>query len=100
MRKSESIEDTARVMSRFVDAIVIRTFAQKDVDDLAANASVPVINALTDEDHPCQALADIFTFRETFRRLPRGARSPTWATATTWPLRWPRRAPWPASTCA
>lgn len=66
MRKSESIEDTARVMSRFVDGIVIRTFAQKDVDDLAANASVPVINALTDENHPCQALADIFTLRERF----------------------------------
>ena len=66
MRKSESIEDTARVMSRYVDAIVIRTFAQKDVDDLAANASVPVINALTDDDHPCQALADILTFQENF----------------------------------
>ena len=66
MRKSESIEDTARVMSRFVDGLVIRTFAQKDVEDLAANASIPVINALTDENHPCQALADIFTFRERF----------------------------------
>ena len=66
MRKSESIEDTARVLSRYVDAIVIRTFAQKDVEDLAAAASVPVINALTDDDHPCQALADIFTFRERF----------------------------------
>jgi ornithine carbamoyltransferase len=66
MRKSESIEDTARVMSRFVDAIVIRTFARKDVEDLASAATVPVINALTDEDHPCQALADIMTFRENF----------------------------------
>jgi ornithine carbamoyltransferase len=66
MRKSESLEDTARVLSRYVDAIVIRTFAQKDVEDLAAAASVPVINALTDEEHPCQALADIFTFRERF----------------------------------
>jgi ornithine carbamoyltransferase len=66
MRKSESIEDTARVMSRYVDGIVIRTFAQKDVEDLAKNASVPVINALTDENHPCQALADIFTFQENF----------------------------------
>jgi ornithine carbamoyltransferase len=71
MRKSESIEDTARVMSRFVDAIVIRTFAQKDVEDLAANATIPVINALTDDDHPCQALADIFTFQERFPD-PRG----------------------------
>jgi len=66
MRKSESIEDTARVLSRYVDAIVIRTFAQKDVEDLAHNSSVPVINALTDDNHPCQALADIFTFRERF----------------------------------
>lgn len=66
MRTSESIEDTARVLSRYVDAIVIRTFAQKDVEDLAAAASVPVINALTDDDHPCQALTDIFTFRERF----------------------------------
>jgi ornithine carbamoyltransferase len=67
MRKSESIEDTARVLSRYVDAIVIRTFAQKDVEDLAAHATVPVINALTDDDHPCQALTDVFTFRERFR---------------------------------
>jgi ornithine carbamoyltransferase len=66
MRKSESIEDTARVLSRYVDGIVIRTFAAKDVEDLAAAASVPVINALTDDDHPCQALADLLTFRERF----------------------------------
>lgn len=70
MRKSESIEDTARVLSRYVDAIVIRTFAQKDVEDLAAYASVPVINALTDDDHPCQALTDVFTFREHFADAP------------------------------
>jgi ornithine carbamoyltransferase len=66
MRKSESIEDTARVLSRYVDAIVIRTFAQQDVVDLAAASTVPVINALTDDDHPCQALADILTLRERF----------------------------------
>jgi ornithine carbamoyltransferase len=66
MRKSESIEDTARVLSRYVDAIVIRTFAQKDVEDLAAAASIPVINALTDDDHPCQALTDLFTFEARF----------------------------------
>ena len=66
MRKSESIEDTARVLSRYVDAIVIRTFAKRDVEDLAAASSVPVINALTDEDHPCQALTDVFTFMERF----------------------------------
>ncbi len=66
MRTSESLEDTARTLSRFVDAIVIRTFANKDVEDLAAAATVPVINALTDDDHPCQALADMLTFRERF----------------------------------
>lgn len=66
MRKSESIADTARVLSRYVDAIVIRTFAQADVDDLAASATVPVVNALTDDRHPCQALTDIFTFMERF----------------------------------
>jgi len=66
MRKSESIEDTARVLSRYVDAVVIRTFAQQDVDDLAEWATVPVVNALTDDRHPCQALTDIFTFMECF----------------------------------
>ncbi len=66
MRTSESLEDTARVLSRYVDAIVIRTFAQSDVEDLAAYATVPVINALTDENHPCQALTDVFTFKERF----------------------------------
>lgn len=66
IRTSESIEDTARVLSRYVDAIVIRTFAQKDVEDLAAHATVPVVNALTDDYHPCQALTDVFTFREHF----------------------------------
>lgn len=66
MRKSETIADTARVLSRYVDAVVIRTFAQEDVVELAAFSTVPVINALTDEEHPCQALTDIFTFRERF----------------------------------
>lgn len=69
MRKSESIEDTARVLSRYVDAIVIRTFAKKDVEDLAEHATIPVINALTDDDHPCQALADIMTLKERFGDL-------------------------------
>ncbi|MGI5940296.1 MAG: ornithine carbamoyltransferase [Thermoleophilia bacterium] len=69
MRTSESVEDTARVLSRFVDGIVIRTFANRDVEDLAAAAAVPVVNALTDDDHPCQALADIQTLREQFGDL-------------------------------
>jgi len=63
---SESIEDTARVLSRYVDAVVIRTFAQADVEAFAEAAIVPVINGLTDERHPCQALTDIFTFEESF----------------------------------
>jgi ornithine carbamoyltransferase len=62
--RGESIEDTARVMSRYVDAIVIRTFAQERLERLAASSSVPVVNALTDFAHPCQALADLQTIRE------------------------------------
>ena len=54
------------VLSRYLDAIMIRTFAQADVDELAEHADVPVINGLTDEFHPCQALADVMTIRERF----------------------------------
>jgi ornithine carbamoyltransferase len=62
--RGETIEDTARVLSRYVDAIVIRTFGQDRIEDLAAASSVPVVNALTDFAHPCQALADLQTIRE------------------------------------
>jgi ornithine carbamoyltransferase len=62
--RGETIKDTATVLSRYLDAIMIRTFAQADVDELAANASIPVINGLTDSAHPCQALADVLTIRE------------------------------------
>ena len=62
--RGETIEDTARVLSRYVSAIVIRTFGQDRIEDLAACASVPVVNALTDYAHPCQALADLQTIRE------------------------------------
>jgi ornithine carbamoyltransferase len=62
--RGETIKDTAVVLSRYLDAIMIRTFAQSDVEELAANASVPVINGLTDSSHPCQALADVMTIRE------------------------------------
>lgn len=58
------VKDTAHTLSRYVDAIVIRTAAQADVDELAAHTSVPVINALTSEAHPCQALADVMTIKE------------------------------------
>jgi ornithine carbamoyltransferase len=67
--RGETIKDTAVVLSRYLDAIMIRTFAQSDVEELAANASIPVINGLTDSAHPCQALADIMTIRERFGRL-------------------------------
>ena len=67
--RGEPIADTARVMSSYCSAIVIRTFAQSDVEEMAAAASVPVINALTDDHHPCQALADLLTLRERFGDL-------------------------------
>ncbi|MGZ8740913.1 MAG: ornithine carbamoyltransferase [Gaiellaceae bacterium] len=67
--RGETIKDTAVVLSRYLDAIMIRTFAQSDVEELAANASIPVINGLTDSAHPCQALADVMTIREHFGRL-------------------------------
>ncbi len=62
--RGETIADTALVLSRYLDAIMIRTFAQADVDELAQHASVPVVNGLTDEFHPCQALADVLTIQE------------------------------------
>jgi ornithine carbamoyltransferase len=64
--RGESIEDTARVLSRFVDAIVIRTVDHQKVAALARHADVPVINALTHDHHPCQGLADLMTIRERF----------------------------------
>lgn len=64
--RGETIADTARVISTFAQALIIRTFAQGDVDEMAAHAHVPVINALTDEDHPTQALADWMTITEHF----------------------------------
>ena len=67
--RGETIKDTAVVLSRYLDAIMIRTFAQADVEELAAHASIPVINGLTDSAHPCQALADVMTIRERFGRL-------------------------------
>jgi ornithine carbamoyltransferase len=64
--RGETIADTARIISGYCDALIIRTFAQSDVDELGANASVPVINGLTDDDHPTQLLADWMTIRENF----------------------------------
>ena len=64
LSRGESLEDTARVLSRYLDAIAIRTPAQADVDAWADAASIPVVNALTEDEHPCQALADALTIRE------------------------------------
>lgn len=66
LSRGESIGDTARTLSRYVDAIMIRTYAHSDVIELARSASVPVINGLTDLLHPCQALGDVMSLRESF----------------------------------
>src|SRR5215469_9226410 len=62
--RGEPIKDTARVMGRMIHGAVIRTFNQSDVEDFAKYSRIPTINALTDDEHPCQILADIFTFQE------------------------------------
>jgi ornithine carbamoyltransferase len=64
--RGETIADTARIISGYCSALIVRTFAQADVDELGAHANIPVINALTDDDHPTQLLADWLTIRETF----------------------------------
>ncbi|CAB4707333.1 unannotated protein [freshwater metagenome] len=64
--RGETIADTAKIMSGYCSALIIRTFAQADVEELGAHASIPVINALTDDDHPTQLLADWLTIRENF----------------------------------
>ena len=67
--RGESIQDTARVLSRYCDVLAIRTYSQKNLEDYARWCSIPVINALTDLEHPCQALADFFTIQEEFNTL-------------------------------
>lgn len=67
--RGEPVQDTARVLSRYIDGIMIRTFEQKEVEDLAQYGSIPVINGLTDFCHPCQVLADLMTIREHKGRL-------------------------------
>ena len=67
--RGETLKDTATVLSRYLDGLMIRTFAQDDVEELARYASIPVINGLTDSSHPCQALADVMTIRERLGRL-------------------------------
>jgi len=67
--RGEPIADTARALAGYCDAIVVRTYAQSDIEEMAAAAPVPVVNALSDDHHPCQALADVLTVREWFGRL-------------------------------
>jgi ornithine carbamoyltransferase len=67
--RGEPLSDTAQTLSRYLDAIMIRTFAQATVEELAKHAAIPVINGLTDVHHPCQALADIFTIQQKRSRL-------------------------------
>ena len=67
--RGETLRDTATVLSRYLDGLMIRTFAQDDVEELARHATIPVINGLTDSAHPCQALADVTTIRERLGRL-------------------------------
>ncbi|MGA1792132.1 MAG: ornithine carbamoyltransferase [bacterium] len=67
--RGEPVRDTARVLSRYVDIILVRTFNQKDVEDLARYAEIPVINGLTDLFHPCQVLSDLFTIQEHMKSL-------------------------------
>ena len=66
LSRGESLSDTAQVLSSYLDAIAIRTFEQAELEEWADAASIPVVNALTDEEHPCQALADVLTIRERF----------------------------------
>ncbi len=67
--RGEAIEDTARTLARYCDAMVIRTYDQHEVETLASYAQIPVINGMTDFSHPCQVLADLMTVRETYARL-------------------------------
>src|SRR5260370_39579614 len=62
--RGEPIKDTARVLGRMVRGVVFRTFSQSDLEEFARYSAIPTINALTDEEHPCQLLADVFTFQE------------------------------------
>ncbi len=67
--RGETVADTAAVLSRYLDAVTVRTFAQTRVEELAAGSTIPIVNALTDEHHPCQALADLMTLEEAFGSL-------------------------------
>ena len=97
--RAEPIEDSAKVISRMVDLVMIRTFGQDKIERFAEHSRVPVINGLTNEFHPCQILADIFTFIEHRGSIARARPWPGWATATTWPTPGCRRRICSASPC-
>ena len=106
--RAEPIEDSARVISRMVDLVMIRTYGQDKIERFAAHSRVPVINGLTNEFHPCQILADIFTLLEHRGTNAQGMPDPAflrarpwpgWATATTWPTPGCRRPSCWASRC-
>lgn len=82
--RGETLADSARMMSCYLDGIMIRTFAQESVEELARYATIPVINGLTDLLHPCQILADLFTIQEKKDRM-KASRLPISATETMWP---------------
>jgi ornithine carbamoyltransferase len=90
IRRGEPVEDTARVLSRYIDGIMIRTFDQCEVEALAEYGDIPVINGLTDFSHPCQVLADLMTLRE--YKGTCGTQLCHSVTATTWRLPDCRRA--------
>ncbi len=69
LSRAEPLADTARVLSRYVDALVVRTFGQEIVEELARHAAIPVINGLTDTHHPCQVLSDLMTVKERFGQI-------------------------------
>ena len=96
--RAEPVEDTARVISRMVDIVMIRTFEQTKLEAFAAHSRVPVINGLTNEYHPCQILADVFTCIEQ-RGSMKARSSPGSATATTWRQRGCRPPTSSASRC-
>jgi len=83
--RGETIADTARVLSRFVQGIMIRTFSHKIVEELSQHATVPVINGLTDSHHPCQILADLQTLLEHYGKL-KGLKIVFVATAIMFPI--------------
>lgn len=92
--RGEPLKDTARVLGRYYDCVVWRTYRQCDLEEFAELAGVPVINGLTDYAHPCQVLADLMTIRECrgalkTRSSASSAMDAAWRTASSWAVCWP-----------